>query len=252
MNKKRIGIILCALLLWGDKLVVAKKDSLKTYREKRDLKKTPEPSGRVVKRANKKKNALFVIQKHDASHLHYDFRLEIDGVLVSWAVPKGPSLDPRDKRLAIQTEDHPLAYADFEGVIPEGNYGAGTVMVWDTGTYENIKHKDGELVSMAACLADGQIEVMLRGKKLQGAYALIKTQWREGSKKQWLLMKMKDEYVDARRNILTSEPNSVLTGRTMTQIAHEQSDGIKKEAEPHKKQPHKKRVRVAKKTKKGE
>ena len=249
MNKKRIGIVLCALLLSGESRVVAKKDLLKTYREKRDLKKTPEPSGRVAKKGSKKKKALFVIQKHDASHLHYDFRLEIDGVLVSWAVPKGPSTDPRDKRLAIQTEDHPMAYAHFEGVIPEGNYGAGTVMVWDTGTYENIKHKNDELVSMATCLADGQIEIVLQGKKLQGAYTLIKTKWHEGSKNQWLLMKMKDDYVDARRNLLTSEPNSALTGRTMAQIAQE-GDDAKKEVEPQKKQSPKKRVRVSKKSQK--
>lgn len=250
MNKKRIGIVLCTLMLWGEHEVVAKKDLLKTYREKRDLEKTPEPSGRV-KRGKKKKKALFVIQKHDASHLHYDFRLEIDGVLVSWAVPKGPSTDPKDKRLAIQTEDHPMAYAHFEGVIPEGNYGAGTVMVWDTGTYENIKHKNNKLVNMTDCLADGQIEIVLQGKKLQGAFALIKTKWHEGNKNQWLLMKMKDDYADARRNLLASEPNSALTGRTMAQIAQEQGDEIKKKAKPRKKPQHKKHGPVSKNTKKG-
>ncbi len=206
--------------------MVAKKDLLKTYRERRNLRKSPEPSGAVKKTTKSKKpigaqrRTIFVIQKHDASHLHYDFRLEIDGVLVSWAVPKGLSTDPSQKRLAIQTDDHPMEYANFEGVIPEGSYGAGTVMVWDAGTYENIKHMQGALVSMGQCLKNGQIEVVLHGTKLHGAYALIKTRLGQAQKSQWLLMKMKDEFADARRNLVTSEPNSVLTGKTLAQIAH--------------------------------
>ncbi|MDZ4130344.1 MAG: DNA polymerase ligase N-terminal domain-containing protein [Hydrogenophaga sp.] len=236
--------------------MVAKKDRLTTYRERRDVQKSPEPAGDVKKKSKKGKKlsgaqgrTSFVIQKHDASHLHYDFRLDIDGVLVSWAVPKGPSTDPRDKRLAIQTEDHPMAYAAFEGVIPEGNYGAGTVMVWDSGTYENIKYKDGALVSMAECLKNGQIEVVLHGVKLLGAYALIKTRWNEGAKSQWLLMKMKDEFADASRNLVVSEPDSVLTGRTMAQIARGELAEIKKETgELQKKLARKKRVPASKKT----
>jgi len=189
---------------------VSKKDVLKTYRAKRDFEKTPEPSG---KKGRKGKGNIYVMQKHAASHLHYDLRLQIGGVLVSWAVPKGPSTDPRIKRLAIQTEDHPLDYANFEGVIPEG-YGAGTVMVWDIGTYENIKD-----ISMQTALKEGRIEINLHGKKLQGAYALIQTTYdKAGGKKQWLFFKMKDDYADARRNPVSTQNKSALTGRTMAQI----------------------------------
>ena len=191
-----------------------KKDPLAQYRKKRDLTISPEPKGTKVKKAKTKK-PIFVIQKHDASRLHYDFRLEIDGVLVSWAVPKGPSTNPKDKRLAIRTDDHPMDYADFEGVIPEGSYGAGEVMVWDYGTYKNIKMKNDELVPMDKCLKNGQIEVWLYGKKLKGGYALHLFRKDEG---QWLLVKMKDEEADARRNPTSTENKSALTNRTMTQI----------------------------------
>ena len=163
----------------------------------------------------KSKKPIFVIQKHDASRLHYDFRLEIDDVLVSWAVPKGPSTDPRDKRLAIRTDDHPMDYADFEGEIPEGSYGAGTVMVWDYGTYKNIKMKNDKLVPMEECLKNGQIEVWLYGKKLKGGYALHLFRKKEG---QWLLVKMKDEEADARRNPTNTENTSARTNRTLSEI----------------------------------
>ena len=142
---------------------------LEDYRKKRNFKATPEPPGRGKPRKSVKA-PIFVVQKHQATRLHYDFRLEIDGVLVSWAVPKGPSLNPSDKRLAVRTEDHPLEYADFEGVIPEGQYGAGPVMVWDMGTYEF--EQDG---SAAEQLARGELKFYLHGQKLKGGFALIRT-----------------------------------------------------------------------------
>lgn len=137
------------------------------------------------------KRAIFVIQKHNASHLHYDFRLEISGVLKSWVVPKGPSTDPHDKRLAIQTEDHPIDYATFEGIIPEGQYGAGSVIIWDKGTFENIKEKDGVLISLEDSYKNGQIEVRLNGEKIHGDYALIRTDSDSATK--WLLIKMREK-----------------------------------------------------------
>ena len=159
---------------------------LKEYSDRRDVKKSREPGAKMGKSGEK---LIFVVQKHAASHLHYDLRLEIGDVLVSWAVPKGPSMDTADKRLAIRTDDHPMGYATFEGEIPEGNYGAGKVKIWDSGTYENIKEKDGRLVPMKKCLKDGQIEVDLHGKKLKGTFALIKTKFGKGDS--WLLVKMK-------------------------------------------------------------
>lgn len=146
--------------------------------------------------AKSKPNNIFVVQKHAASHLHYDFRLEIGGVLVSWAVPKGPPVDLSQKRLAVMTEDHPLEYASFEGTIPEGSYGAGTVMIWDAGTYENIKTRAGKLVPIKKCLEIGTIEIVMHGKKLKGAFALIRTKLgsQKSRGKNWLLIKMKDEH----------------------------------------------------------
>ena len=155
---------------------------------------------------------IFVIQKHAATSLHYDFRLEVDGVLKSWAVPKGPSTDPRDKRLAMEVEDHSLDYADFEGVIEEGSYGAGAVIVWDTGTYENLL----EDVSMVEALRRGHARVWLNGEKVKGGYTLRRTS--AGAKPKWLLMKRRDEAADARRNPLSTEPRSVLSGRTIEEV----------------------------------
>jgi len=210
-------LIVVAILI-GIGCIVSKPDnSLKEYKKKRDFKETPEPySAKATKgkpKKSKNKN-IFVIQKHDASHLHYDLRLEINGVLKSWAVPKGPSTDPHEKRLAIETEDHPMEYATFEGVIPEGHYGAGPVIVWDNGTFDNIKEKDGKIVPLNQCYKNGQIEVDLHGKKLQGGYALIHTASND-DKKKWLLIKMKDEFADARRSPVESEPESVISGKTI-------------------------------------
>jgi DNA ligase D-like protein (predicted 3'-phosphoesterase) len=190
------------------------KDSLKGYQEKRDFSRTPEPSG---KGPGTSREPIFVIQKHAASHLHYDFRLEVDGVLKSWAIPKGPSTDPKDKRLAVPTEDHPLEYADFEGTIPEGEYGGGTVLVWDTGPYRNLTEKKGESIPMSQAVAHGHVKIWLEGKKLKGGYAL--TRFRTGKDESWLLVKADDEEADARRNPVATEPRSVLTGRTLEEIA---------------------------------
>ena len=154
----------------------------------------------------------FVIQKHAATSLHYDLRLEVDGVLKSWAVPKGPSTDPRDKRLAMEVEDHGLDYAGFEGVIGEG-YGAGAVIVWDTGTYENLRA--GE--SMAEGLERGHVSVWFHGRKLRGGYSLRRTS--AGRKPKWLLVKRRDEEADAKRNPVSTQPESVLSGRSIEAVA---------------------------------
>jgi DNA ligase D-like protein (predicted 3'-phosphoesterase) len=192
-------------------------DKLKKYREKRDFERTKEPTGGKKKRGGK---PIFVIQKHDARNLHYDFRLEIDGVLKSWVIPKGPSTDPRVKRLAMPTEDHPLDYADFEGIIPEGEYGGGTVLVWDRGQYRNRRaEKEGDRKSMEQSFREGKIEIYLEGKKLKGGYALIRTG--KGKNERWLFIKMRDEEADARRNPVSTESQSVLTGRTLEDIKEE-------------------------------
>ncbi|MDX1562737.1 MAG: DNA polymerase ligase N-terminal domain-containing protein [Gammaproteobacteria bacterium] len=165
----------------------------------------------------------FVVQKHDASSLHYDFRLEFGGVLVSWAVPKGPSTDTRVKRLAVQTEDHPTDYLRFEGVIPEGEYGAGTVLVWDTGRYRNLRAQKGpKSRSMERSLKDGLIEVELIGEKLCGGYALKRTS--KGKRSRWLLIKMDDAYADARRRPTSTQPKSVLSGRDLDEIVADCGD----------------------------
>jgi len=158
----------------------------------------------------------FVIQKHAATTLHYDFRLEVGGVLRSWAVPKGPSTDPHEKRLAIEVEDHSLAYGDFEGVIGEYSYGAGAVIVWDAGTYRNLDEER----SMADALDAGHARFWLEGEKLRGGWTLHRTGG-DGVKAQWLLIKRADEGADARRNPQRAQPESVRSGRTIEQVAAE-------------------------------
>jgi DNA ligase D-like protein (predicted 3'-phosphoesterase) len=155
----------------------------------------------------------FVIQQHDATTLHYDFRLEVDGVLRSWAVPKGPSTDPRERRLAVEVDDHSLDYGDFEGVIGEGSYGSGAVIVWDAGTYRNL---DGEH-SLAAALDEGHARFWLDGEKLRGGWTLHRT--RGGAKPQWLLLKRRDEAADPAADPVRTRPESVKTGRTIDQLA---------------------------------
>jgi bifunctional non-homologous end joining protein LigD len=184
---------------------LSKSDLLKSYREKRNFGITLEPPGE----GSISRNQIFVVQKHSARRLHYDLRLEVDGVLKSWAIPKGPSLDPKDKRLAIQTEDHPIEYALFEGTIPEGQYGAGTVIVWDTGSYANMTKIDGLSISMAKALENGHVSIWLEGKKLKGGYALTRT------KRGWILVKVKDAMADSTRDILLAEPWSVLNDNTV-------------------------------------
>jgi DNA ligase D-like protein (predicted 3'-phosphoesterase) len=194
-------------------------DRLAEYKGKRDFRKTAEPGEGKVEFDWAEERPIFVIQKHAASSLHYDLRIEVDGVLRSWAVPKGPSTDPSVKRLAIPTEDHPLAYADFEGLIPEDEYGGGTVLVWDRGSYRNLKEAEGdeeEPKSVSQQLEEGHATIWLQGKKISGGYALIRTG--KGDDSRWLLIKMDDEKADARRNPTSTEPHSVKTGRTLDEI----------------------------------
>ncbi|MGH2765910.1 MAG: DNA polymerase ligase N-terminal domain-containing protein, partial [Actinomycetota bacterium] len=181
-----------------------RKDPLQEYRRKRDPRKTPEPAG--GKRRSGRGRLRFVIQQHDATAMHWDFRLEAGGVLKSWAVPKGPSTDPREKRLAMPTEDHPIEYATFEGVIPEGEYGAGPVIVWDAGTYRNLSEKDDREVPVEDAVEAGRVKIFLEGEKLRGGYALTRTGG--DGRPRWLLVKMRDEHADARRNPVRTEPRS--------------------------------------------
>lgn len=163
---------------------------------------------------------IFVVQKHKARTQHYDFRIEIGGMLVSWAVPKGPSTDPRLKRLAVRTGDHPLDWVDFEGVIPEGRPGAGTVIVWDRGSYRNIlafKDKSSHR-SMEQSLEEGVIEIELDGEKLKGGYALIRTRRSYGRRENWLLVKMTDATADSSSDIREARPESIISGKTIEEI----------------------------------
>ncbi|RCV48964.1 DNA polymerase ligase N-terminal domain-containing protein [Marinitenerispora sediminis] len=198
-------------------------DKLRTYRRRRRFDRTAEPAGDDTASGGSPERPLFVIQHHEASTDHYDLRLEVDGVLRSWAVPKGPSTDPRDKRLAVPTEDHPLEYADFEGTIAAGEYGGGTVLLWDRGHYTNTTHKGGRALSMAEGLEHGHVSFRLAGEKLTGGYAL--SRFRTGREEAWLLVKEADEAADARRRPVRSQPESVRTGRRMREIAEEDGGG---------------------------
>jgi DNA ligase D-like protein (predicted 3'-phosphoesterase) len=193
---------------------VAATTRLRTYREKRDFSRTPEPRGSRSGRAHRPR---FVVQKHKATTLHYDFRLQVGSVMKSWSVPKGPSLDPKVKRLAIATEDHPLEYQTFEGVIPEGEYGAGTVIVWDRGTFRNITEHEGRPVPLEQGLRNGHVAVWLNGKKLKGGFAL--TRLRRATQEAWLLVKMQDAEAASGRDLTRTEPRSVRTGRTLEEVA---------------------------------
>jgi DNA ligase D-like protein (predicted 3'-phosphoesterase) len=215
MGRIKFSLICLTFLTLNGFYMSKKEESLKNYKKRRDFAKTTEPEDSKINRKIYGK-PLFVVQEHDASHLHYDFRLEINGVLKSWAIPKGPSMNPDEKRLALPTEDHPMSYANFEGIIPEGEYGAGTVMVWDIGTYKNIKISEGKLKPIEECLKDGQIEVRLDGKKLHGGFVMIRTNFR--GKESWLFKKMIDEEADNKEEVLNKK-KSVLTGRTLNEIA---------------------------------
>ncbi|AMV20612.1 DNA ligase D [Planctomyces sp. SH-PL14] len=190
---------------------------LKEYKRKRDFHKTSEPAGKSSRHRSTKKGLAFVVQKHDASHLHYDFRLEWDGVLKSWAVPQGPCLDPSLKRLAVQVEDHPLEYGTFEGIIPPGQYGGGTVIVWDNGTWE-------PLGDAAEGLRNGKLKFHLHGEKLTGGWTLVRMRRKPGEKKDnWLLIKERDDAARPlkERDIVKDEPASVLSGVTIGEMAEE-------------------------------
>jgi bifunctional non-homologous end joining protein LigD len=191
----------------------AKAAPLVEYNAKRDFTRTAEPAGKVPKPRGK--TLHFVIQKHAASHLHYDFRLELDGVMKSWAVPKGPSLDPGVRRLAMEVEDHPIAYNTFEGTIPQGEYGGGTVMLWDRGTYE--ADDDGGVASLRRGYEKGELRFVMHGKRIRGGFVLARL--RRPGRPQWLLIKRRDQYADPDRDITTEETTSVATKRTMEQIA---------------------------------
>jgi bifunctional non-homologous end joining protein LigD len=198
---------------------------LREYRQKRRFAVTPEPAGaRTSRRAAR---ALrFVVQKHRATQLHYDFRLEWNGVLLSWAVPKGPSLDPSVKRLAMQVEDHPIEYADFEGVIPEGEYGGGTVMVWDRGTWMP------ERPDVDAALAKGELKFAVRGKKLAGSWVLVRTrspQWAARGRSAWLLIKHRDAAA-SEEDVTEAAARSVVSRRLLAEIAWHEGGNVERAA----------------------
>jgi bifunctional non-homologous end joining protein LigD len=197
--------------------------TLKEYTKKRHFNVSPEPSGKAA--PSKKQDALiYVIQKHRATALHYDFRLEWNGVLLSWAVPKGPSLDSSVKRLAMQVEDHPVNYAGFEGVIPEGEYGGGTVMVWDEGTWTP------ESPDVHAALAKGDLKINLHGKKLKGSWVLVRTHgWGSSSGKSWLLIKHRDQY-SSTKDVTVEEPRSIMSNRLLAEIARDGGGDVEKAA----------------------
>jgi DNA ligase D-like protein (predicted 3'-phosphoesterase) len=186
--------------------------SLTEYRRRRRSGRSPEPRGQQRRRRRGKSGPQFVIQQHAARNDHYEFCLEIDGVLVSWAISKGPSVSPQDTRMARRTEDHPLEYENVEGVIPDGDDGAGRVIVWDHGTYDNRTEHE-----MTTCLGRGHLSFRLHGEKLHGGYAL--TRIREGEDETWLLMKRRDDDAGARRNPVRSEPESVLSDRTPDELS---------------------------------
>ncbi|MEO8632162.1 MAG: DNA polymerase ligase N-terminal domain-containing protein [Chloroflexota bacterium] len=186
------------------------------YERKRDFARTPEPTPKPARSATRRS---FVIQKHRATALHYDFRLEIGDAMPSWAVPKGPSLDPSQKRLAMQVEDHPLEYAGFEGIIPEGEYGGGTVMIWDEGTYEMLDDTDP-----AAALKKGELRFVLHGRKLKGRWTLVGT-----GDRRWLLIKGRDAYART-SDITATRARSVRTKRLLARIARDEGGDVEKAA----------------------
>ena len=200
----------------------ARSAPLAEYRRKRDFSRTAEPAGDVASVPSRKGTLRFVIQKHAASHLHFDLRLELDGVMKSWAVPKGPSLDPRVRRLAMEVEDHPIDYNTFEGTIPKGEYGGGTVMLWDRGTYRADAADDGDdAAAMRRGYRAGDLKFTLQGERLRGSWVLVRMRGRDtgSSKPQWLLIKHRDEEARDDIDIVAETSTSVATGRTMDEIA---------------------------------
>jgi bifunctional non-homologous end joining protein LigD len=195
---------------------------LQEYRKKRRFDVTAEPAGAKTPRKAKKKLS-YVIQKHRATALHYDFRLEWKGVLLSWAVPKGPSLDPSVKRMAMPTEDHPIEYAKFEGIIPEGEYGGGTVMIWDAGTWTP------ESPDVDAALKKGDLKFTLEGRKLHGSWVLVRIRAREGGRPPWLLIKHRDEFA-SKADIAEEQPRSIVSKRILAEIARDEGGDTVKAA----------------------
>ena len=193
----------------------ASEAKLVEYRKKRDFSRTAEPAGGGTRAGRK---LAFVIQKHAASNLHYDLRLELDGVMKSWAVPKGPSLDPSVKRLAMQVEDHPIEYNTFEGTIPKGEYGGGTVMLWDRGTYSYGGSNPDAVTGLRVGYEKGDFKFVLNGKRLKGSWVLVRTRTDTSGKPQWLLIKHKDEYAAPGSDVTGEHATSVATGRTMEEI----------------------------------
>ena len=193
---------------------------LEEYRSKRDFTQTAEPRGGPKKARKAAAKLAYVIQKHAASHLHFDLRLELDGVMKSWAVPKGPSLDPAVKRLAMQVEDHPIEYNKFEGTIPKGEYGGGTVMLWDRGTYTYGGGDDADPVEgLRRGYAKGDFKFVLRGKRLQGSWVLVRTRRGDPKRAQWLLIKHRDDQAEPGSDVVAEYQTSVATGRSMDEIA---------------------------------
>jgi bifunctional non-homologous end joining protein LigD len=202
-------------------------DRLDTYRAKRDFSQTSEPAGGTHKHARKAKGHAYLIQKHEARNLHFDFRLEHEGVLKSWAIPRGPSMDPGDKRLAVRTEDHPVEYGKFEGTIPKGQYGGGTVMLWDEGTWEPIEDIDEGF-------KEGKLKFIVHGQRLQGGFALVRLRsdtGRKQGKENWLLIKEKDEHARPGEggNLVESQLTSVRSEREMEEIEASQVEWHSKE-----------------------
>jgi bifunctional non-homologous end joining protein LigD len=193
-----------------------KSKPLAEYKRKRDFTKTAEPEGKTT-RGRSARALKYVIQKHAASRLHFDFRLELDGVMKSWAVPKGPSYDPAVRRLAMEVEDHPIEYNSFEGTIPKGEYGGGTVMLWDRGTYE--PEAGGGAKALREGYERGDLKIVLHGKRLRGGWVLVRMRRDEGGRAQWLLIKHRDEYADADYDVVADVTTSVASGRTMDEIA---------------------------------
>jgi len=197
--------------------------ALEQYRRRRRFGVTPEPRGKAPRRRTRKLG--FVVQKHRATALHYDFRLEWNGVMLSWAVPKGPSFNTKDKRMAMPTEDHPLEYNKFEGVIPEGEYGGGTVMIWDRGTWTPVSE------DVDAALKKGDLKFRLDGEKLHGEWVLVRMARRDsGGKVPWLLIKHRDEFAST-RDVETEEPRSVVSDRLLVEIARDEGGNMEKAAD---------------------
>jgi bifunctional non-homologous end joining protein LigD len=203
--------------------------ALEDYKKKRNFTKSPEPPGKIPQPKQRGESLFFCVQKHLASHLHYDFRLEYNGVLLSWAVPKGPSLDPKVKRLAMHVEDHPIEYGTFEGVIPEG-YGAGIVMLWDTGTWKS------EVDDIQKALDKGDLKFSLDGYKLKGSWVLVRTRGyggnRGGDGRSWLLIKHRDEWSSGELDITAFAPLSVKSNQDFAEILAEDNPDVWRSNKP--------------------